>query len=415
MRSNQSTGHPAVEVPPGSGAIVADVAARGPLSRQAILESSGLARATVVQRLDRLFASNLLHEVERVIAGRGRPVALIDINKQCACIFVADVGETYIRLAITDLEPTILLEEVIGYRIDDNPYVTLELIASQFEAMVSKLKLTKRKVLGACIGLPAPVDFNSGMARGPSVIRSWEDEPVRDWLSERLNVPTYIENDVNLLTIAEKHRSGRNSGHFFFVKAGTGIGSGIVSHGILYRGHKGVAGDIGHIQFSSHPLHRCRCGKIGCVEARASGWALARDLRATGIEAQNSGDVLRLVENGDPDAIGMVRQAGIVLGEVIADAVSILNPDTIVIGGTLAATGEILLAGLRQAVFARALPIAAEELTIIQAQHSPQLGLTGAANLVSEMEFSPARIEATVLRLTQQRPDRQSKRERSKN
>jgi len=223
---------------------------------------------------------------------------------------------------------------------------------------------------------------------------------VRDWMAEHLGIPAYVENDVNLLTLAETRRSGRDAGHFFYVKAGTGIGSGIVSQGVLYRGYNGVAGDIGHIQFMSEDAPVCRCGKRGCVEARAGGWAIARDLRVLGIMAQDAGDVLRLHRKGEPEAIRLVREAGLVLGEVVADAVSFLNPEVIAIGGTLAGTGDDLLAGVREVVYSRVLPIATRGLKIVAVDHSPHAALIGAAILVSEMELGPTKAEATVQRLT---------------
>jgi predicted NBD/HSP70 family sugar kinase len=399
MRTSRRSQTEGIRVPAGSGAIVAEIAGRGALSRQTILQSSGLARATVVDRLDKLFRAGILIESSRVVTGPGRPTTLLDLSNDCAIILAADVGETFIRLAVADVKPQLLVEEVIEHHRDWDPRSTLEVIALGFEALILRIGCTKREILGVCIGLPAPVDFAAGTAAGPSVIPQWEGLPVRDWLTDRLGVPAYVENDVNLLTLAEKQRTGRDSDHFFFVKVGTGIGSGIMSGGILYRGHKGVAGDIGHIQLGAPALHRCRCGKIGCVESRASGWAIARDLRTAGLDAQNAVDVLRLIRSADPSAIQGIVNAGEVLGEVIADAVSILNPDTIAIGGTLAGAGEYLLSGLRAAVFKRTLPIANAELNIVQVDHQPQLGLIGAALLVRGMEFAPTRVEATIQRL----------------
>ncbi len=101
-----------------------------------------------------------------------------------------------------------------------------------------------------------------------------------------------------------------------------------------------------------------------------------------------------------PQAVALVKEAGVVLGEVIADAISILNPDRIAIGGTLSAAGDLLLDGLREAVMRRALPIATDDLSIVAVEHSPQLGLIGAAILVRELELSPARADATVRRLS---------------
>jgi predicted NBD/HSP70 family sugar kinase len=199
--------------------------------------------------------------------------------------------------------------------------------------------------------------------------------------------------------LSEFNRFWPDVGQFLFIKAGTGIGSGIITDGRIYRGAQGAAGDIGHIQFASANPPLCRCGKLGCVEARAAGWALARDLRAQGFKAQNARDVIDLVRINQPEAIERVRAAGRVLGEVAADIVSVLNPAVIVIGGTLAEAGEHLLSGVRELVYQRSLPLATRKLQIAPARSDPGVGLLlGAAQLVIESQMAPAAIEQTIAR-----------------
>ena len=185
----------------------------------------------------------------------------------------------------------------------------------------------------------------------------------------------------------------------FFIKAGTGIGSGIISGGQIFRGAQGAAGDIGHIQIAAKdepPL--CRCGKFGCIEARAAGWAIARDLAAFGRLASNARDIITLVEMGVPEAIMLLRNAGRTIGEVVADVVSILNPARIVVGGTLARGGEHLLSGVREMVYQRCLPLATRDLEIVQATTPSDSALLGAAMLVREQVFAPANIDAFIQR-----------------
>ncbi|HEV7286520.1 MAG TPA: ROK family protein, partial [Kaistia sp.] len=183
-----------------------------------------------------------------------------------------------------------------------------------------------------------------------------------------------------------------------FIKAGTGIGSGIIADGRLYRGAQGAAGDIGHIQLNSADPPLCRCGKLGCVEARAAGWALARDLRAKGFEAENARDIVALVHANQPEAIRCVREAGRVLGEVTADVVSVLNPSTIVIGGTLSGAADHLLSGVRQLVFERSLPLATRELQIVRAKSDGNGGILGAAQLAIDTILRPETIEGVIVK-----------------
>jgi predicted NBD/HSP70 family sugar kinase len=116
----------------------------------------------------------------------------------------------------------------------------------------------------------------------------WDDFDIRGWMRAHFEAPVLVENDVNLMTLSEFRRFWPDADQLLFVKAGAGIGSGIITDGRIYRGAQGAAGDIGHIQFASADAPLCRCGKLGCAEARAAGWGVGRDLRAQGYKAQNA-------------------------------------------------------------------------------------------------------------------------------
>jgi predicted NBD/HSP70 family sugar kinase len=253
-------------------------------------------------------------------------------------------------------------------------------------------------VLGIGIGLPAPVDYANGRVVGPSVMVGWDNFEIRQHLEDRFGVPVYAENDVNLLTLADHRLRRPTVSEMVFVKVGTGIGSGIITEGRLYRGAQGAAGDIGHIQFAREPAPLCRCGKVGCVEARAAGWAIARELRKDGIEAYTARDVTRLVGLGEPLAIHLVRESGRILGEVMTSLVSILNPEMIVIGGTLAIVDDHLLSGMRELVYKRSLPLATRDLQLVISPPDLDAGIVGAAILVVEEQMKGQNIESVISR-----------------
>ena len=144
---------------------------------------------------------------------------------------------------------------------------------------------------------------------------------------------------------------------------------------------RGAAGDIGHIQAPGH-TELCRCGNTGCLEAVASAAAIAATLRATGLKAETSQDVVDLVRAGNTSATQAVRQAGREIGTVLAACVSLLNPSVIVIGGSLSQVGDSLLAGIREAIYARSLPLATTELQVVAARTAHQAALRGAATMV---------------------------------
>ena len=183
------------------------------------------------------------------------------------------------------------------------------------------------------------------------------DFDVPGYVRHAFDVPVLVDKDVNIMALGEQRTHWPNHDNLLFIKAATGIGAGIISNGQLQRGAMGSPGDLGHIRVARGSHVICRCGNIGCLEALAGGPAIAATLTAGGAEMR-TGDLIALVERGNPDAVAAIRQAGRDLGEVLATCVSLLNPSVIVLGGSLAAAGDHLLAGVREVVYNRSLPLA---------------------------------------------------------
>jgi predicted NBD/HSP70 family sugar kinase len=358
------------------------------ISRSTLLESSGLSRVTVTQRLNALIAAGLVHETSRTLPSGGRPTRVLAVNSQVGHILVANIGETHLHLAMMTPEPAIIAQSTLPYQVAEGPRATLDHIADGFRQLVAEAEGDLGILLGIGLSLPAPVDFKRGRVVGPSVMRGWDDVDIIEPMRRHFGVPVYVDNDVNLMTLYEYRQHFPQADDMLFVKVGTGIGAGFISDGKLFRGAHGASGDIGHIQFDSEDPPLCRCGKFGCVEARAAGWAIARDLRARGFQAENARDVIGLVEDQVPEAVMMLRKAGRVIGEVIADSVSILNPGLIVVGGTLARGGDFLLSGVRELVYQRCLPLATRELNIVLVPPQKDIALFGAGHLVIDNVFS---------------------------
>jgi predicted NBD/HSP70 family sugar kinase len=378
----------------GGGQILALILSRQATTRPDLERVSGLSRATVAHRLGELLEIGLLDETAERQPSGGRPARILKLNESFAVTLAADIGESVTRVAVTDLGPRILAEQTIAIDVASGPLPILGEIARCGRALLKRVG--RKQVFGIGLSLPAPVDHENGRVVGPSVMRQWDNFDIRGWLEKSLGVDALIDNDVNLMALSEHRRFWPSAEHFFFVKAGTGIGSGIVTRGQLYRGGRGASGDIGHIQFDAPKAPLCRCGKLGCVEARAAGWAIARDLRALGFEGQTARDVMVLLDKGTPECIRRIREAGRVLGEVLADVVSILNPTTIVVGGTLSQAGEHLIAGIREMIYQRCLPLAIEGLAIHTARSDDRAGILGAAQLVIDAKLQPNAIGATV-------------------
>jgi predicted NBD/HSP70 family sugar kinase len=374
-------------------------AARSGLSRGHLAEVTGLSRVTVGQRLSELFEAAIITEGAELMLSGGRPRHPIRLNNAAALIAAADVGETHLHIAITDLAPTVLVEETIPFDLNQSPATTLTQIALTVTRLIAGLNRRMQDLVGLGLSLPAPVNFREGTVVGPSVMAGWDDFDIRGFLGKLLPIPVIVDNDVNLLAMAEVDLHANKAVQIVYVKIGTGIGCGIMADERLFRGANGASGDIGHIQLITEGAKLCRCGKLGCVEAHAAGWAIARDLREMGYRTQTARDVVDLVRGNVPEAIQLVRQAGRVVGEVVADLVSILNPDKIIVGGMMAETSDHLLSGVREMVYQRCLPLATRNLSLALSKHDPQSGVRGAALLIREWAFSAENTKSTVRRL----------------
>ena len=389
-----------------AGEILSLIASGAAISRSALLAASGLSRVTVTQRLNALLSVGLVEETLRTLPSGGRPTRVLGIIETAGFMLVADIGETHIHLAAMNLAPDILAQSTIPFSITEGPATTLRRMKQEFDTLAAKARPSHGFLLGVSLSMPTPVDFKRGRVVGPSVLFGWDDFDIVDFLRGHYDAPIYVENDVNLMTIYEHRHNFSHVDDLIFIKAGTGIGSGIIAGGKIFRGAQGAAGDIGHIQFNSVDAPLCRCGKLGCVEARAGGWAIARDLSKKGFKAETARDVVALVETQKPEAIMLLRRAGQTIGEVASDVVSILNPSLIVVGGMLARGGDFLLSGIRELVYQRCLPLATRELQIILADPKKDSALIGAAHLVLDDIFSVEKVEALLNRFTTKRTHR---------
>nr|WP_278250928.1 MULTISPECIES: ROK family protein [unclassified Actinopolyspora] len=314
-----------------------------------------------------------------------------------------DIGATSVDVAVTNGEL-----EVVGHRsaevgVHRGPSAVLDVALD----LLGKLRAegTAPDVHGAGIGIPGPVSFRDGVPVMPPIMPGWDQYPVREAMSHELGVPVQVDNDVNLMALGE-HQAGvaRSVDDFLLVKIGTGIGCGIVVGGNVHRGVSGSAGDIGHIQIDENGPP-CACGNSGCLEAYASGTALARDAMAAAragrsthlaellehAEALTAADVTEAVAAGDPVAVQLLRSGGHRVGQVLASLVSFFNPGLVVVAGGVAGAGHSLLAEIRSVVYRRSLPLATGNLPIVLSELATAAGAVGGARLISDQVFSVPR------------------------
>lgn len=368
-------------------------------TRPELAKVTGLARSTVGLRVDDLIAAGLVVEDGEAASTGGRKAARLRFAPGAGVVLVADLGATHSRLGVTDLDGTVLVDEAADLDIADGPEAVLAWVDDGFRRMLAGLGREPADVRGIGVGLPGPVEHLSGVAVSPPIMPGWNGYPVPSFFADRYAAPVRVDNDVNIMALGEYWSHWRDQvDDLLYIKVGTGIGCGIVAGGLIHRGAQGAAGDLGHIRVPGHEVV-CRCGNTGCVEAVAGGQAIADQLRSLGYATPHARDVVDLVRSGNADATRLVRDGGRVLGEVLAAAVSFFNPAVLVIGGDVAGANEHLLAGVREAIYQRSLPLATRHLRIAPSRLGDRAGVRGAAAMVLESVLSVEAIDARVAAL----------------
>lgn len=365
-------------------------------TRAELAQVTGQARSTIAARVDLLLASGLVTPAGEATSTGGRPPATFAFNPRARVVLAVDLGATHARLAVTDLASTVLAEHHEPIAIADGPGPVLDHVATVGRRLVEEAGRAMSDLVSVGVGLPGPVDHATGRPTNPPIMPGWDDADVPGLLRALLDAPVLVDNDVNLMALGEHSAEFPEVDHLLFVKVATGIGAGVISDGGIRRGAQGAAGDLGHIAVPDGPDLLCRCGNTGCLEAVASGRAVAARLTELGVPAATSADVVALVRAGDVRAGHEVREAGRTIGGVLAACVSMLNPSMIVIGGNLAEAGEHLLAGIREVVYRRSLPLATQHLRIVQSRTRGRAGVLGASSMAAEHVLSAAAIDALL-------------------
>jgi predicted NBD/HSP70 family sugar kinase len=307
-----------------------------------------------------------------------------------------DFGATHAVASLADLSGKILVSIDTKRQISDGPEVCLRWMIEEIKHLLTGLKLDEDRLLAIGIGVPGPVEHESGKPANPPIMPGWDAFDIPARVNQDLKAKVLVDNDVNVMALGERHLTYPDVDHLIFLKAATGIGSGIISDGHLQRGSQGTAGDIGHVRVSRGDEIACRCGNYGCLEAVAGAPAVIKNVNDAGLPVRNMSDLVDATKRSKVEAIQAVRQAGRDIGEVLSTCVSLMNPSIIVIGGSMASAGEHLIAGVREAVYSRSMPLASESLSIVQSKAGKEVGIIGASVMAIEYVLDAETIDQMV-------------------
>ncbi len=305
-----------------------------------------------------------------------------------------DLGGTKIGTALTDSEGSVIAYDYRETRAEAGQEAVVERMLASARQVMAEAEMSPSQVAAVGVGAPGPLNVTKGVVVAPPNLPGWDRVPLKRLIEEGLGIATFLENDANAAALGE-HRFGAGRGveHMIYVTVSTGIGGGLILDGELYHGDSGMAGEIGHITILPYgPL--CGCGNRGCLEALASGTAIARQARervahgvSTRIADLAEGDPERITaklvadaaEQGDVEAQEILDEAMYYLGIGMANLVNLFNPQMIVIGGGLAKIGEPLFESVRRAIERRAFRAQAQAVRIVRAALEDKVGVLGAA------------------------------------
>lgn len=351
----------------------------GGISRVELAEQLQLTRAAITTIINDLQASGLVREVGHSSPPSSRRIVL-EICPQRGKVVGVDIGATHVTFLLADYSAAILDEQTIPLDIRKAPQVCLEKVDSTLKKLLERNALTLEQIDSLGVGIPGPVSADEGLLNQPPLMPEWDSFPVRSWLENRWNRPVSFHNDAELGALGEwAYGAGRGEHNLAYIKAGTGIGSGLMVDGQIYSGTSGSAGEIGHITIQEDgPL--CSCGNTGCLEALAGGRALldkaarqmedGKETLLGGITAGHELTMLDLVlaaRQGDEMVTRLFSEAGTHIGTAVASLVNLFNPGMIIIGGGLSRAGELLLEPLRMTVRKRSLQASSRSLRITTA------------------------------------------------
>jgi N-acetylglucosamine repressor len=376
---------------------------RGRASRGEIARALGLDKKTVSGLVGQLAAQSLVEGAGFRESQAGRRQELLAVRGAHSCFLGIDLGATHIIGILADLNAVVL--DRIDFEI--RPGLPVDLILSQLKSIARRLLASEKAsapVKSAGIGVPGFVNPETGVSLVAENIPGWKDVRLREILEGELGVPVEVDDCSRAYGRAERWLGeGKKERDFLLLDLGYGIGLAIFLHGEPYTGSSHKSGEIGHtvVRLNGPP---CSCGKRGCLETVASGKGIARRA-ADGIregrspvlaglthgnaESVTAQDVSVAASMGDAFATGLLREAGGFIGLALANAVNLLNPSLVVIGGGLAAAGALLLDGVRESLARNTMMGIAEDLRLELSRLGPEASALGCALLAMERVFGP--------------------------
>lgn len=368
------------------------------LSRVELARETGLSNTTISNLTAELLEQGIIieegNEQQSAFRRVGRPRTALRLVPDARFAVGVHIGIGILRIAVTNLFGEIRVNRISSYNLDDSPSTVLDQICAEIEKVISDSGISRQGILGVGVGASGLVEFPSGInLLAPNL--GWHNIPIKEILSNRLNLPVVVDNNVRAMALGEAlFGAGRGTQSLAFVYGRVGVGAGFVFGGEIYRGINAGAGEIGHAVILAHGGEPCRCGNSGCLETLVSETIIKREAQnlihdypdsilATMLSSNggNIDGVFAAARAGDPYTLEMLHTRACYLGIALANLVNILNPEVILLGGLFAQGADIMLPAIQQTMRNNAFAGLGDKVKLLTSSFGWRAGVIGAATL----------------------------------
>jgi len=297
-----------------------------------------------------------------------------------------DIGGTNIKLGLVNSSGKVVARtRLMTKTFKRNRTKLIDALVVKINDLIKGNKLFKKEILGIGIGFPGLINPQSGIVKFAPNIPGWKQVPIKKIIQKKLRLPTFIDNDVNLVTLGEwKFGAGKGYKNLVCITLGTGVGGGLILEDALYRGEGFVAGEIGHIPINEKGP-QCNCGGWGCFERYVGNRFLSQKAgRIFKRKNMIPPDITALARKGNKKAIKLWEETGVHIGNALTGVINLLNPRMVIIGGGVSNNLHFMKKSINTVIRKRAMGVQAKMVKIVRARLGDDAGIIGAYVLVKE-------------------------------
>jgi predicted NBD/HSP70 family sugar kinase len=387
----------------GLAAVLDAIRSDAGITQPVLTDRVGLGRSVVAQRVGELESVGLVAPDGLGPSTGGRAPRRLRMRAEAGYVLGVDIATNELLVAVSDLAGNLLATRHEESDVSGGPKAVFAAVERMGDALLDETG-ARGNLWSVGLGMPGPVAYD-GLATAMPTMPDWDRFPTRARLAALWAAPVWMDNRVNLSALGERRVNpvAAASCHTIYLGGGESIGAAIVVDGRLFRGARGLAGEIGHVLVPGAGDAPCLCGKVGCLDAVAGRAALVRDGRLLAETGQSEAlaavlaatgtirpvDITQAADEGDPAARALLHRSGRILGDALATLVSVFNPDMVILGGGMARARAHLLDAIREAIYRRAVPAATRGLLIEPSAVDMEIaGVIGAVQFAVDQIFA---------------------------